>query len=455
MVGIQNNQKITKKHAIVIGGGIAGIYSATLLQEKGYRVSLIEHRKFLGGRTYSVKESLKSPYDNGQHLLMGCYENLLRFFNKIGSIDRLKFQDSFSVKIIEKTGKTGIIRDTKYIPFGLMLLVSLLQYPYIGFQEKLSAIYTLVKMKFINRKKPKYQNFSFLKWLDDNGQSKNVIEKFWNLVILPTLNDHVSNISADMGFMVFQESILRGNRYVRLGFPKGTLDEIIAIPGSEYIRNAGGDIYLGNGVTKLLYEDNKITNIELRDGTKLSADVVISAIPSNSLYNILPQELKSNNFFSSLPKIKHASIVNIHIWLNTKIMNDQFINIIDSPLQWIFNKSLDDNKYQIIDISISDSKDLLQKTTIDIMDLVFSELKDIFSEFDVKFVDKYKIIKERKATFRCTPNSKEYRLTNISPVDNLYIAGDWVDTGWPSTMESAALSAYNAVNVIESSNKNN
>ena len=191
----------------------------------------------------------------------------------------------------------------------------------------------------------------------------------------------------------------------------------------------------------------------LRDGTKLSADVVISAIRSNSLYNILPQELKSNNFFSSLPKIKHASIVNIHIWLNTKIMNDQFINIIDSPLQWIFNKSLDDNKYQIIDISISDSKDLLQKTTIDIMDLVFSELKDIFSEFDVKFVDKYKIIKERKATFRCTPNSKEYRLTNISPVDNLYIAGDWVDTGWPSTMESAALSAYNAVNLIQSANK--
>ena len=454
MVEIQNNQKIKTNNAIIIGGGIAGIYTAILLQEKGYIVSLIEQRKFLGGRTYSVKKSLQSQYDNGQHLLMGCYQNLLQFFKKIGSLSKINFQDSFSVKIIDKTGTTGIIRDTKFLPFGLMLLISILKYPYIGFQEKLSVIFTLVKMKFINRKKPKYQSFSFSEWLEDNGQSKNVIEKFWDLVILPTLNDHVSNVSADMGFMVFQESVLRGNRYVKLGFPKGTLDEVIAIPGSKFIENNGGNIYLGNSVIKLLYEDNKISTVELRDGTKLSADIIISAIPSNSLYNILPDELQSHKSFSILPKIEHASIVNIHIWLNTKIMNDQFINIIDSPLQWIFNKSLQDNKYQALDISISDSKNLLQKTTAEIIDLVFSELKDIFPGFNINFVEKYKIIKERKATFRCTPNSKKYRLTNISPVDNLYIAGDWVDTGWPSTMESAALSASNVVNEIESNNKN-
>ena len=64
MVEIQNNQKIKKNNAIIIGGGIAGIYTAILLQEKGYIVSLIEQRKFLGGRTYSVKKSLQSQYDN-------------------------------------------------------------------------------------------------------------------------------------------------------------------------------------------------------------------------------------------------------------------------------------------------------------------------------------------------------------------------------------------------------
>ena len=56
MVEIQNNQKIKTNNAIIIGGGIAGIYTAILLQEKGYIVSLIEQRKFLGGRTYSVKK---------------------------------------------------------------------------------------------------------------------------------------------------------------------------------------------------------------------------------------------------------------------------------------------------------------------------------------------------------------------------------------------------------------
>ena len=102
MVEIQNNQKIKTNNAIIIGGGIAGIYTAILLQEKGYIVSLIEQRKFLGGRTYSVKKSLQFQYDNGQHLLMGCYQNLLQFFKKIGSLSKINFQDSFSVKIIDK-----------------------------------------------------------------------------------------------------------------------------------------------------------------------------------------------------------------------------------------------------------------------------------------------------------------------------------------------------------------
>lgn len=453
MVAIQNNQKISKPTAIVIGGGIAGIYSAILLQEKGYKVSLIERRKFLGGRTYSVKQSTNTSYDNGQHLLMGCYDKLLQLLTKIGSLSEVNFQDSFSVKIADKTGKTGIIRDTKYIPYGFMLLVSLLKYPHIGFKEKLRVIFTLIKMKFINRNNVQYQDITFSQWLTNNAQTTNAIEKFWNLVVLPTLNDHVDNVSADMGFMVFQESILRGNNYVKLGFPKGTLDEIISIPGSNYIKSNDGTLYLGNSVDKLVYDNNKITSIELRDGTHLSADVIISAVPSNSLYTFLPDKLLNHQFFNQLPNIEYSSIVNIHIWLNRKIMNDQFINIIDSPLQWIFNKSSQDNKSQLLDISISDAKHLLHKTTVEIIESIFEELKSIFPQFQIKFVEKYKIIKERKATFRCIPNSKKYRLTNTTPVDNLYIAGDWVDTGWPSTMESAALSAYNAVNLIQSSNK--
>ena len=138
MVAIQNNQKISEQTAIVIGGGIAGIYSAILLQEKGYKVSLIERRKFLGGRTYSVKQSSNKSYDNGQHLLMGCYDKFLQLLTKIDSLSGVNFQDSFSVKIADKRGKTGIIRDTKYIPYGFMLLVSLLKYHYEHFQNQLN-----------------------------------------------------------------------------------------------------------------------------------------------------------------------------------------------------------------------------------------------------------------------------------------------------------------------------
>ena len=452
MVKIQNNSELVKSSALIIGGGIAGIFSAVLLQEKGYKVSLIEKRKFLGGRTYSTKKT-ESVIDNGQHLLMGCYDKLLNLLTKIGSIQKVNFQDEFYVKIIAKNGKTGIIKDSKYFPNGMMLLLSLLKYPYISSQEKLRIIFVLLKIKFINRNNKKFQNISFFEWLKRNGQSDKTINNFWNLVILPTLNDHVKDVSADMGLMVFQESILKGNKYAKLGFPIYTLDDIVADPSRKHIEGNGGEIYLGKSVEKILYKDNKVIGVSLKDGSNILADIVVTAIPPNALYEILPEQLLAIDFFTNLLQIKYASIVNIYLWLNKKIMKDLFVNIIDSPLQWIFNKSPTNDTNQLLNISISSGEELLSKSKNEIIDLVSQELQEIFPEFQLGFVERFKIIKERKATFRCSPNSRKYRLTNNTPVDNLYITGDWVDTGWPSTMESAALSAYNAIHLVTPVNK--
>src|SRR3989337_4580635 len=93
------------KKIIIIGGGLAGLSAAVELITAGYHVTIIEQRRSLGGRAYSFfDKNAGLELDNGQHILMGCYENTFRFLEKIGVINKLYFQKNLCVDFLDTTG---------------------------------------------------------------------------------------------------------------------------------------------------------------------------------------------------------------------------------------------------------------------------------------------------------------------------------------------------------------
>src|SRR5262245_2024817 len=96
---------------LVLGGGFAGLAAAVDLAEAGRRVLLLERRSFLGGRAYSfMDKTTGDTVDNGQHLMMGCYHRTLRFLEKIGSLDKLKFQSDQQVEFLNERDDGSIPR---------------------------------------------------------------------------------------------------------------------------------------------------------------------------------------------------------------------------------------------------------------------------------------------------------------------------------------------------------
>ena len=90
------------KRVVIIGGGFSGLAAGVALTEQGFDVLLLERRSHLGGRAYSFIDSKTgSPVDNGQHLFMGCYHHTIAFLNKIGCLDRLKFQETPRVDFLD------------------------------------------------------------------------------------------------------------------------------------------------------------------------------------------------------------------------------------------------------------------------------------------------------------------------------------------------------------------
>ena len=125
---------------IVIGAGCAGLAAATALVEDGARVLVLEGRPTLGGRASAVRDAATGEkLDNGQHVLMGCYDATLAFLHRIGASDRIRRQSGLAVTMVEETGRQSRLQ-LPPLPAPLHLLAGVLAWDALSWSEKLSVM---------------------------------------------------------------------------------------------------------------------------------------------------------------------------------------------------------------------------------------------------------------------------------------------------------------------------
>ena len=132
-------------------------------------------------------------------------------------------------------------------------------------------------------------------------------------------------------------------------------------------------------------------------------------------------------------------------------MEEEFLATIDSPIQWVFNKSRIQELSrpgQYLCISISGAWEHAPMTKEHLRTLFLAEMARLFPRAADATVAQFIVVKQLSATFRCTPNAQAYRLPQRTPVSNFVLAGDWTQTGWPATMESAVRSGHLAAEEV-------
>ena len=484
-----------KPHVLVLGGGLAGISAACHLLERGCRVTLVEKRPFLGGRTFSFEhhplgyDSAAPPessgslseeansdkagpsfqVDNGQHVFLGCCTKYIDLLKKLGSYSQAYLQPQLHVEIRRagepgKTPKTSTLASVPFLPAPLHILPSFLRYSHLGIGDRLRVFYGLLRVRLTRRHHPSLEVQSFHQWLKAHGQSEIAISRFWDIIILATLNDDSRNVRASMALMVYQEGVLKGRSSANVGFSRVGLSELMGNPGRDLILAGGGSILSGRKVSHLIVEDTAggsekmLTGVRLADGETLRGDSYLSALPFGDLATILPPDLADSPFFRGTRELATAPIVNVHIWYDRQVMDtkgEPFVAFLDSPLQWVFDKSRMQGAEptgpsgQYICVSISGAWDYMEMPKADIRRAVLQEMEAAFPQAAHAQVRDALVIKS-PATFRCTPGSASLRPSTTTPIRNLFLAGDWTDTGWPSTMEGAVRSGAAAADAVSS-----
>ncbi|MBN17930.1 MAG: hypothetical protein CL758_00370 [Chloroflexi bacterium] len=430
----------------IIGGGLSGISAAINLMNKGFKINLIEKRPYLGGRTFSFTEKVtQDQVDNGQHLFMGCFKNFINLLKSLSVYDKVYIQKNLRSEILSE-GKIGILKSSPYLG-KFHMLPSLLKYPHLNFKDKFRILYGMIKADLVNLESDnaiRLDKLTFEKWLKNNYQNKNTIKHIWNLIILPTLNDDISNVSAYMGLMVIKNSILAKPKESSLGFSKFGLSQLLDKPVQNFIKESKGEIFLNKTVKSLNFKNNKLENIKISKDIVIKSDFYIFAIPFNELTNLFTKNILNENNLNTISNLSFSPIIAIHLWFDKIIMGQEFLALLESPLQWVFNRNKIEDKSNLTNqhlcISISGASDLINLSKNELIKLSLKEIRKHFPVANSSKLIQSIVIKNSNATIRHLPNSYSYRPKNKTSINNLYLAGDWTKTGWPSTMEGAVKS---------------
>lgn len=420
---------------LIIGGGIAGLTAASILASKKIPITLLESSPKLGGRTYSFIDSeTNTTIDNGQHILMGCYSETLKFMKLINAEDNFEYQRNLRLNLIGRDKTEYKIESSKvFYPFNLLFAIA--NYNAFTISDKFLFIKFLLKLLFLTKKSIKH--FNVAEWLKSENQNDGMIKKFWEILCIGALNTSIYKASAVVFYDILIQIFFRGNFASTIILPKKGLTESIIDPAVAFIRSNGGEIITSKTVKNLEIKNKNIIKVVTENGIFEKFDYVISAIPNYALQKVS----NSNELIFADDKFEYSTIVNIHVWIDNLILKEKFYGFLDSPLHWIFVK---DGHFNIV---ISDANHLAGKTKEEIYEMVSTELFKYLS-VDKKNIVRYKIVNEKRATFVPHKNILDIRPNCETEIKNLFLAGDWTNTVLPSTIESAAKSGRIAAECI-------
>jgi len=438
---------------VVIGGGVAGFSAATALAEAGARVLVLEARPGLGGRATAFTDpETGERVDNGQHVLMGCYADTLKLLERIGASDRVRWQAGLALAMIDQRGHESVLK-LPPMPSPLHLLGGVLAWDALNWRERLSILRVGASLK------PEGRNFSSAapaasaatetvrQWLTRHGQAPRLCELFWEPLALAALNQSIDQAAASYFVDVLQLMFGPNPSAAALVMPAVPLDELYAEPARAWLEARRHEVRV-NAPAKVEIVDGRVTGVRVR-GEHIAAGYVISTVPWHgfaALFETPPPALAAT--IANASALASLPIVTVNLWFDRPVMHEALVGLPARAFQWVFDRrAIVGGAGSHLSLISSGAETIVAMSNDALIATALADVRAALPAARTATCRKGLAVREKRSTFSLAPDAPP-RPQAETAIAGFVLAGDWIDTGLPATIESAAVSGHHAASLV-------
>lgn len=453
----------------IAGAGLAGLSCAKYLTDLGHTPVVLERRDVLGGKVAAWQDEDGDWYETGLHIFFGAYPNMLQLFKELDIEDRLQWKEH--TMIFNQPEKPGTYSrfDFPDLPAPANGIVAILRNnDMLTWPEKIRFGIGLIPA-ILNGQKyvEEMDRYSFAEWLKRQNVPPRV-EKEVFIAMSKALNFiDPDEISATVVLTALNRFLQEKNGS-KMAFLDGSPTERLCQPMVDYITERGGEVRLNAPLKEIqLNEDGTVRQFLLRglDGApdeELTADLYVSAMPVDPLKTILPPSWREQDYFKQLNGLEGVPVINLHLWFDRKLTDIDHLLFSRSPLLSVYAdmsntcRAYENPDRSMLELVLAPAKDWISKSDEDIVAATLEELKKLFpQDFDgeqpAKLIKSH-VVKTPRSVYKATPGRQQCRPSQVTPISNFYLTGDYTMQQYLASMEGAVLSGKLTAQAIANAN---
>lgn len=405
----------------IIGAGISGLSTAVRLANANYSVHLHEATQQAGGRCRSYFDAATNlTIDNGNHLLLSGNHHALAYARSIGTEAGLVGPKRAQFPFVDlKTGQRWQL-DLGDSRLPLWVFDKSRRVPDTGLLDYLAL------MPLIWASQGRLVG-------DAISCEGTLYRRLVQPLLLAALNVDPPEGSAGLAGAVVRETLLAGGQACRPLIARDGLSAVLVEPAITLLRDRGASIQFGHELRELGMSAGNVGELKFGEDTIVigPGDAVVMAVPPRPAASLLPG-LKTPS--------KFRAIVNAHFRFDPPRDMPPIIGVVGGLVEWLFAFP------QRLSVTVSNADRLVDMPREELAQAIWRDICKAGGV--VGELPPWQIVRERRATFESTPEQNALRPGATTAFKNLFLAGDWTDTGLPATIEGSVRSGNRAADLV-------
>lgn len=451
----------------IAGAGLAGLSCAKYLTDIGHTPIVLEREDVIGGKVAAWKDEDGDWYETGLHIFFGAYPNMLQLFKELNIEDRLQWKEHSMIFNQPETPGTYSRFDFPDIPAPLNGIVAILRNnDMLTWPEKIRFGIGLIPAMLQGQKYvEKMDKYSFSEWLKQQNVPPRV-EKEVFIAMSKALNFIGPEEISSTVILTALNRFLQEKNGSKMAFLDGSPTERLCQPLVDYITKGGGEVRLKSPVKEfLLNDDGTVRGLLIRglngaEDRVLTADAYVSAMPVDPLKVMLPKPWQQMEYFQKLNGLEGVPVINLHLWFDRKLTDIDHLLFSRSPLLSVYaDMSNTCREYanpnrSMLELVLAPALDWISKSDQEIVAATMAELEKLFPDHftgdaPAKLL-KFHVVKTPRSVYKATPGRQDCRPSQVTPIANFFLTGDYTMQRYLASMEGAVLSGKLTAQAIAS-----